>query len=144
MLDVPGIGFIVQSPNTGSDVLLQHTLDFMQERQKALHTLEPEEFARHKAAVISRLEKKDSTLYERSNRYWQEIDRKNFDFDTRERLIEAINALDRNAFAQFYQQLLSQRGNAILVSTDAAKIQPPAGIKALDAESRNRMGRFSN
>lgn len=144
VLDVPGIGFIVQSPNTGSDVLLQHTLEFMQERLNALHTLAPDEFARHKAAVISHLEKKDSTLYERSNRYWQEIDRKNFYFDTRERLIEAIKSLDQKTFSKFYEQLLAQRGNAILVSTDAAKAKTPPETQVLDADSRSKMGRFSN
>lgn len=144
VLDVPGIGFIVQSPNTASDVLLQHTQEFLQQRLKVLQTLAPDDFARHKAAVISRLQEKDTTLYERSNRYWQEIDRKNVDFDTRERLIEAINGLDRDGFAQFYEQLVSQRGNAILVSTDPAKAQPPAETQALDGDSRSKMARFAN
>lgn len=144
MLDVPGIGFIVQSPTATSDVLLQHTQTFLQDQLAALSSLAPEEFSRHKAAVISRLEKKDSTLYERSNRYWQDIDRKNYVFNTRERLIAEIAAITPEAFARHFSALLAQHGNAIVVTTDRSKTETLTAAQDLDVEHRKRMARFAD
>lgn len=92
-LDLPGLGFIVQSPSASPSKLLTETEGFLAHSQAQLKTLEAAAFARAKAAVISRLNKQDNTLYEQSNRYWREIDRNNAQFDTRKQLSAAIEAL---------------------------------------------------
>jgi secreted Zn-dependent insulinase-like peptidase len=118
MLDVPGIAFIVQSPTSNSQAIYQETNSFLQAQTETLENLDDASFERYKQAVIARLEEKDTNLFQRSSRYWSEIDRENAQFNTKEALIQSISELAIPTFLEFYGQLLSNSGNSLLVFSE--------------------------
>ena len=95
LLEVPGMVFIIQSPTSKPLELLSHTDDFVNRIPELIDELDDETFTRHKAALQTKLEQKYKNLYQLSNYHWQEIDRLNENFDTRERLIEALRVLNK-------------------------------------------------
>ena len=54
-------------------------------------------------------------LRDRSGRYWLEIDRKDYEFDSRERLAAAINEVSLDDFRQFFQTSVLDPGHPRLV-----------------------------
>jgi secreted Zn-dependent insulinase-like peptidase len=142
LLEVPGLAFIVQSPTTRSATLLEKTRSFLQSSADALATLDEAEFERHRKSLISRLEKQDSSLYERSNRYWQEIDRENADFNTREVMIEILHTLSRPQLADFFRDLLARRGSDIVVYSDRQRNGVIPNTRDVDPAQVSMFGRF--
>ena len=117
LLDVPGMAFIVQSPKATGPELLLKTEAFMAEQLAMLSESLGPELETAKLSVISRLEKQDTTAYERANRYWREVDRNNASFNTREELVSAIKALDTDSFKAFMQTVLQEHKSRLSVYT---------------------------
>ena len=117
MLDVPGIAFVVQSPNTSAEQLVEETINFLQAEKERILALTEDDFARYQKAVISRLEEKETDIGQRSNRYWSEIDKQIYSFDSKQRLIDAVSALKLKTFKEFYSARIDEKGsNLIIVS----------------------------
>ncbi|KZY70060.1 MULTISPECIES: insulinase family protein [unclassified Oleiphilus] len=117
LLEVPGIAFIVQSPSASTDQLFNETRTFLNAQVDRINSLSEEEFARYKKAVISRLEEKETNIGQRSNRYWSEIDKKAAKFDSKEQMIDAIEAITIDNFRSFYTERVKKKGsNLIMVS----------------------------
>ena len=115
VLEVPGMAFIVQSPKSSGEELLQETRSFLTDWEQQLGDMEPELLERIRASLISRLSKQDNNLYEKANRYWREIDRNNASFDTREKLIEQVGQLTHDDLKVFYHQIISGQGDRLWV-----------------------------
>lgn len=115
MLDVPGIAFVVQSPNTSADQLVEETVNFLQTEKERIMALTEDDFARYQKAVISRLEEKETDIGQRSNRYWSEIDKQVYSFDSKQQLIDAISALNLKAFQGFYSERITEKGSNLIV-----------------------------
>ena len=117
LFEVPGLAFIVQSPNTKGDVLLHETELFLQNQVEALHAITPKMLAQYQSAVTTHLLKKDNTLYQRSNRAWHEIDKKNYEFDTKAKLAEHVNNLSKETLISSFDKLIKEKGNSLLIYT---------------------------
>jgi len=115
LFEVPGIAFIVQSPVAGVRQLETETQSFLNNYQKILKNMPTKEFNQHKAALLSRLFEKENTLSAKSGRYWREIDRENYAFNTREMLADKINKLTPKSFLTFYDALTQSKGQKLLV-----------------------------
>ena len=61
------------------------------------------EFEQHRSSLISDVMRQEEKLRDRSGRYWLEIDRKDYEFDSRERLSAEINEVSLDDFRQFFQ-----------------------------------------
>lgn len=117
MLEVPGIAFVIQSPNTSAEMLVEETVSFLHAEKSRIDALSEADFERYKKAVISRLEEKETNIGQRSNRYWSEIDKQNYSFDSKQQLIDAVAALKLESFKAFYDQRADEKGsNLIIVS----------------------------
>jgi len=106
LMEVPGLAFVVQSPVADPDTLSDQVERFIDEHREILADMSEEEFQRQKAALRSQLLEKDQRLNERSNRYWREIDRENYAFNTHEQIAEELMGIDREAFLSFYDRVL--------------------------------------
>jgi len=84
ILDVPALAFIVQSPDNSHEDIDTAVQSFLKSQKERLATMSSDRFQRQKEAVISRIAEDPTQLSEVADRYWQEIDRMNLDFDTRE------------------------------------------------------------
>ncbi len=106
LLKAPGAMFVVQSP-VASAVQLEHQIGrFLQEYGERLAVMDEEEFARHKAGLLTRILEAEKRLTDRTDRYWAEIDDEEFGFDSREQLAAAVRAIDKDGFVDFYEATL--------------------------------------
>tara|TARA_R110002074_G_scaffold401092_1_gene598142 strand:+ start:6854 stop:9700 length:2847 start_codon:yes stop_codon:yes gene_type:complete len=117
LLDMPAIAFIVQSPTAKSDVLFAETRSFLENQLSNLAMLSSTDLEKFKQAVISKLLKQDNTLYSRSNRYWQDIDRENKAFDTNAVLADTVSEVSTNDLQILLKRLISEKGQGLLTYT---------------------------
>jgi insulysin len=115
LLEVPGIGFIVQSPNTDPSTLQTQIDQFIVGYARALAAMSEQEFGKHKEGLLARLLEKEQNLSARSDRYWTEIDRYNYKFNTRERLARAVRRIRKAEFEAFYRDFLTARHRTRLI-----------------------------
>ncbi|SFM43640.1 insulinase family protein [Marinobacter zhejiangensis] len=117
MLDTPALGLVVQSPEASADDIDQAVREFTSAFEALLGEMDTETLNREKLAVISTLLDQDRKLGDASNRYWQEIDRANTHFDTREQLVDAIGEVSHQTLMATYRAVLEQRQRALRATT---------------------------
>jgi len=122
-LEVPAIAFIVQSPVASVYQLETETQSFLKEYAENLNAMPNSEFNQHKAALLSRLFEKDNNLGEKSDRFWREVDRENFSFDTREKLSKEIKKLSPETFSNFYSSLIQSHGKKLLTFSSGRNVK---------------------
>ena len=138
LVDVPGISFVIQSPGTPSAQLERHIRDFLTTFEKTLTEMSDGEFDQHKAGLLNQILEKDKTLRERSDRYWNEIDRRRFSFDSPAQLASAVRGLDQAGFISFFRDALLG-DNVREISAWAIGAAHEAGSSRVD-ESENTGG----
>ncbi len=140
LLEVPGLSFVVQSPTSDPGTLETRTQAFIERFAATLAGLSEAQFERQREAVLTRILETDKTLVDRSARYWREIDRRHFRFDTRERLAQAVRGIGKDEFAAFYARILSNAGTKrITVRAIGQKYKDALAGGARDDE-RERIG----
>lgn len=137
LFEVPGLAFIVQSPNSSGETLLTETELFLQTQPEKLKAITPKKIAQLKSAVITGLLKQDNTLYQRSNKSWQEIDKKNFNFNTKQELANAVNNITKDELVSYFSQLITKKGSSLLVYTSNEKTEVSDTIKQLSPLSKD-------
>ncbi|WP_207061996.1 insulinase family protein [Motiliproteus sp. SC1-56] len=106
ILEHPGIAMVIQSPRATGQQLQQAIETFLDDRGRELiAALDAEEMEQFRQSLLVELLQKEQKLSERTNRYWQEIDRGYTEFDSRERLAEAISSTDKDALLETYDNL---------------------------------------
>ena len=130
ILDTPGLVFIVQSPVAGAGTLQQEVRRFVADYASVVDAMSEEEFAQHRRALVARVLEDERQLGERSDRFWNEIDRANFAFDTREKLVDAIRATSLAQFREFYAQVAAGDGRRQLVVRTLGEATPPVAPAA--------------
>jgi len=131
LFEVPDLTFIVQSPNSNGEILLKETELFLQQQVLQLQNITPEMMAQYKSAVTTRLLKKDNTLYQRSNRNWQDIDKENFNFNTNNELADSVNKITMEEVLSYFNELIKNKGNSLLVYTENKETEISAALKHL-------------
>jgi len=106
MKDVPGMIFILQSPVISATEIESRVKTFITAFLQDLKNLATEELETYKTGLITHLLEKDKNLQKRSYRNWLEIDRKNYDFDTQERIASAVKTIDKAGLVQAYKSWL--------------------------------------
>ncbi|MDH3690151.1 MAG: insulinase family protein [Gammaproteobacteria bacterium] len=116
LLEVPGISFVIQSPTTDPVTLYNEIEEFLGSYDERLVQMDPETFQTHKDSLITRIREKEERMQVRSERYWVEIDRGHYNFDSREKLATKVESISKQEFEQFYRRLLlSKERNRLVV-----------------------------
>ncbi len=138
LIEVPGIAFVVQSPVADVDGLERAVLGFVDDFATRLSAMPAEEFERARAAVLARVREEDTSLSDRSRRYWTELDREQYGFDTRERLAESIEGIERESFVAFYRRALldGARREFVIGAQRAPLGAAPAAVRIVDDVDR--------
>ncbi len=143
VLEVPGIAFVVQSPNTGPAALKKNVDDFISGYADLLYAMSDDDFARHKQALLTRIMQKDRNLQARSDRYWTDIDRKRYKFDSRERLAQAVRRIDKKTLERYYRDLLLGKQHRHLVVLSAGTNHGGASVAGFDSTETVLIGDIS-
>jgi secreted Zn-dependent insulinase-like peptidase len=140
-----GLAFVIQSPVASAAALEAATVEFMKAQPAHLEAMTDEEFAQHKAGLISRLTERDKNLRERTTRYLSDLDVGETSFDSQARIAEIVAGLDRADMLEFYRSLLADlTSRRVLVYSDGKfdetpsvgrRITSAAALKAPAAES---------
>ncbi|MEA3291275.1 MAG: insulinase family protein, partial [Pseudomonadota bacterium] len=118
MLEVPAVMFTIQSPAFRPARLYDMVAEFLAGFGERLADMEQNDFEATRDGLVSTILQKDRKLSARTARNWREIDRREFGFDSRERLAEAVGRLTRKEMAKYYAELIDMgRGRRLVVTS---------------------------
>jgi insulysin len=140
MLEMPALGLVVQSPEASADDIDQAVSEFSDAFEERLSSLSDSDLEREKQAVISKLEEQDRQLSDVSERFWREIDRGATGFDSRDRLVAAVKAVDREQLLEVYRRAVLERNRALRVTTDSPGEETAASPQARQRPSEAPAG----
>jgi len=127
LIQVPGLLFLVQSPNTSPADLGDHIDEFLAGGSEILADMGEAEFARHKAALITRTLAREESLGVRSDRYWQEIDQGLDTFDSREQTADAIRTISLAEMRKRYQtQMIGKDKRRLIIHAAGNRDKGPS------------------
>lgn len=135
--DVPGLVMLVQSPGHSA----AHVADAMQQFMDGLEAeVDEGAFRRHRQALVNDILEPDKNLLERAEFYWQSIARKQWAFDRRQRLAQAVGEMTRDAWLAYYREHFLERRHSLQViapgaqgavpDTPAREVGSAAAVKA--------------
>ncbi|GGO75106.1 insulinase family protein [Bowmanella pacifica] len=122
----PGIGFYIQSPNYGIEVLVEAIRQFLAQSSDAIASMDEQDWQLLKQGIAKQLTSKDTSLSMRSQRLWLAIGNQDWQFDHPQRLASQILALGREQVLNFCQGFTSTDGFAsvLLYSQHADEAEP--------------------
>jgi len=103
--NLPGLSFLIQSPKAGPVELTRRVNKFLLDFKSDLESMSNENFVEYKQGLIKDLQAKDKNLNERTQRYWSDIDKKEFNFDSKEKLIAEVKKLTQTDMISFYHAI---------------------------------------
>ncbi len=137
-MEVPGLVLLVQSPVADANAVANAMQKFMQQVESGL---DEAQFERHKVSLISDILRPDENLNERAEYYWQAIARKEFDFDGRQALADAVEALTLPAWKAYYEQVfLQQRHSLQVVAPGKWGLVPKGDFRVYDSATAIKSG----
>ncbi|QBM16563.1 protease 3 [Marinobacter sp. JH2] len=131
ILETPALGLIVQSPEASGVEVDDAVTEFAERFKDRLTELSPEQLNREKQAVISKVMARDRQLGDVSGRYWQEIDRENNEFNSREKLAAAIREVSLDELASTFEEAIIERQRAFKVVTAKGETNQQAILNQL-------------
>ncbi|MBB3191203.1 insulinase family protein [Halomonas cerina] len=127
LLDAPGIGLLVQSPDTDSAIIQSRIDAFLEDFGTHLGQLDDAVLAPYRQAVHDDLLRRDTGLPERMNRLWQALAMDDTAFDQRQRLARRVLAVTPVALRETWPSL---RNDAVVHITHDPG-DPPSDVMAL-------------
>lgn len=116
IMEVPGMAFSVQSPSHGPADIERLTHAFLDSFDAQLARMPADEFAQTKRGLIDSIEARDTRLTQRSERFWRDIAIGRFDFDSRRRLVQELEALDRAAMRAYFGRVVGDHPRLLVQS----------------------------
>lgn len=136
-----GIGFLLQSNSKQPDYLYQRYLAFYPQAEKRLREMKNDEFAQYKQGLMNEMQQRPQTLDEESDRFANDFSRGDDRFDTRGKVIAAINSLTQTQLADYFHKgVINMQGLAMLSQVSGndgktARYAAPAGFKTYPGTS---------
>ena len=125
--------FLVQSPKAGAEDLELATLTFLQNYIDGWKDLGDAEFAQQKSGLISRLTESDKNLGQRSQKYWQNLNDENYNFDSNEQIAAEVAKLSKAEMGEFMQNILKRlKTQRILIFSPGKFEQTPSEGRLLE------------
>jgi secreted Zn-dependent insulinase-like peptidase len=123
-MDVPGLVMLIQSPVADAAGLAKAMEVFL---VSVDGTLTEEQFLRHRAALVNEIRRPDKNLWERAEFYWQSIAREQFDFDGREALAGAVEALTLADWKAYFREVFIDNPRSLQVAAAGKAGSLPVG-----------------
>ncbi|MBL09803.1 MAG: hypothetical protein CL402_04670 [Acidiferrobacteraceae bacterium] len=102
IMEVPGFVLVVQSPDKHPNEIEAAIFQFLEDFEKSMENMEELEFIEHRTSLVKDIMKVEEKLRDRSGRYWTEIDREHYTFESRENLTEAVTNISFADFQDFF------------------------------------------
>ncbi|KAK9808961.1 hypothetical protein WJX72_007074 [[Myrmecia] bisecta] len=137
-----GFCFLVVSGVHGPAHLDARIEDFLASFPTALAALSDEEFERHRAALIAAKMQKDRSLMDETDRHWEQIASRRYNFAVREEEVEHLRGLTLRQVHDCFAKYLAPKGKArrklavhLMGKAHRAELAAKAapGVKVLDS-----------
>ncbi|CCQ09812.1 Protease III precursor [Pseudoalteromonas luteoviolacea B = ATCC 29581] len=110
-----GVVFYIQSPNFSADELVQAHNKFILEFREKLQHMDNHVWEEHKQSLRAIVAEKDKNLRLRSQRFWLAISHGHA-FEMQNRLVSALESLERAEMIEFLNQTLENQGPCITLT----------------------------
>lgn len=128
---VPGLIFIVQSPEASPQVMMDKSNTFFTDYQSTLADTSAEEFALYQEGLITKLLEKPKNMGEKARQYWSDLVQGRTDFNASQAIADQVKLTDKTSIETLYQKailnpelswLLVRKGDAVEGLTDIAEM----------------------
>ena len=119
--NMPVVGFYIQSSKVGPKELEIRIDQFIKDQFTVISDMTEEEFAKHKAGLLSNINRKDKNLAGRTSRLWAELSDGFDSFDKREQLTKSIGEMTKQQLVNAYQAVLMSEQKRRLISRNFGK-----------------------
>ncbi|MEQ8801176.1 MAG: peptidase M16, partial [Haliea sp.] len=121
-LDVPGLVLLIQSPSASAPEVTDAIEAYM---GGVVDSLDEEQFLRYRKSLVAEILRPDKNLWERAEFYWQSIAKKEFDFDGRQQLADAVKGLTLEDWSTYFSEVFrAQRSSLVVVAPGSAQALP--------------------
>ena len=123
-LDVPGLVMLIQSPVADAAALSDAMSAFLGDVPLAV---DEEQFQRHRDALINEVLRPHKNLWEQAEFYWQSIAKKQYEFNGRQTMANAIKSLSREQWQAYFEEVFLNQQRSLQVAAPGARGQFPRG-----------------
>ncbi|MEH6449237.1 MAG: insulinase family protein [Oleispira sp.] len=119
---VPGLIFIVQSPNASSAEILAESESFFIDFKRQLAELTTEEFEDHKQGLISRLVSKKKNMAEKVGHFWHNIEVNRLTFDTNESIANDVEQIQLAQIQALFESSIIEKKDPRLLFSHSQEV----------------------
>jgi secreted Zn-dependent insulinase-like peptidase len=123
-LDVPGLMMLVQSPNTPAPAIVE-AMDVYLDSVDA--SLDEAQFLRYRESLVGEIQRPDKNLWERAEFYWQSIAKREYAFDSRRQLADAVQSMTLDDWRSYFETVFMQQRRSLLVVAPGKAASVPGG-----------------
>lgn len=105
--------FLVQSPNYSENEIVRVIDDFLNDKKKLFN----KEFLTQKDSLLQKLQEPARSVREQNARYWESILNRDYQFDRRQHLIDALQKLTFNELNDFYNQVFLNKNRRLWMTS---------------------------
>ncbi|PHM62094.1 pitrilysin [Xenorhabdus ishibashii] len=116
-----GLGFLLQSNSKQPDYLHRRYQSFYQQADKKLKAMSDAEFEQYKKSLLTEMREPPQTFYSEVAVFDADFGRNNFKFDTREKVIAAMEKATKAQIIAFYEKAVLKRQGLALISQITGK-----------------------
>lgn len=127
---LPGLALVVQSPSASPDEIKRSNQQFLAFVTDKLKGIEPAQLLKYKQSLLSRYQTQERTIYQRSSRFWRELNAQQYAFNQQQALISATQQLTLNDLLQTWGYLAEKTlqslsySNALYTSREGRAKEP--------------------
>ena len=117
--------FLVQSPTVSAAASETAIRQFLRDYRTRIAELDEQAFEQAKQALIMLVLKKDTALGDRTSRYWLELDRQEFEFNSQRDMAEAIRSSSHAEILELYDRLINPGIGGIVLRAQGTLVAAP-------------------
>jgi secreted Zn-dependent insulinase-like peptidase len=134
---VPGLAFIVQSPQTLPQQLIDHSNHFFAQFIEQLQTMPAEEFKNYQQGLITQLLQQPKNMGEKASRHWSELLQGRKTFDTNSAIAKEVEKVALQELIDLYQHHFGTDSQAPrFVVTQGGGIDGWSDIETIDRQQQ--------
>ncbi len=123
-LDIPGLMLLIQSPSASAPEVTRAIDAYM---DGVTGGLDEEQFLRYRKSLVAEIQRPDKNLWERAEFYWQSIAKKEFAFDGRLQLADAVSGLSLTDWSDYFTDVFREQRHSLLVVAPGREKSLPEG-----------------
>ena len=135
---VPGLAFIVQSPQASPQDIVDSSLRFFADFEATLANMSDAEFSSYRQGLKTLLLEKPKNMGEKFTRFWRDVEVQRSGFDTNEAIAAEVEKLTLDDIRALYQNALLEKGRPWILVTQGGPLQDWAALESLSRPGLNR------